>query len=424
MPPYDYETHEVKNTTTGVFHNILERKSYGFICAIDFGTSGTGFCYAAANKGAMDFKRDIIPNPDWPGNQGRGKTNTSIILDKATNTYIKFGADAKNAASDFAFQKKGRFFALFKMQLYELIPDTPFIVKDTADNEIDAMIVFKESLRFIKQVFFDHLRKKPVSCSEMDVFWVLTIPAIWDDGAKLLMRKAAVAAELEKEDGQLIFELEPEDASLWCLASGLISLKENDVYIIVDCGGGTVDIAIHEVERADERRPLVKEGMHGIACFSRMPVVEPGDQHALIRCDRMMKDPLGHTQLQDNVERAKCAFNGETISVIQLPDSLLQSTKNDSNTPSKAVNNYNRMNQTRLQLKGTNFIIPAALFSEFVSSAIRTTINHVEGLLSQHENVKYVVMVGNFANCRRKWRLFWTHLISSQLSQINRAMQL
>ncbi|RUS25758.1 hypothetical protein BC938DRAFT_471710 [Jimgerdemannia flammicorona] len=144
------------------------------------------------------------------------------------------------------------------------------------------------------------------SCSEMDVFWVLTIPAIWDDGAKLLMRKAAVAAELEKEDGQLMFALEPEVASLWCLASGLISLKENDVYIIVDCGGGTVDIAIHEVERADERRPL----------------------------------------------RAKCAFNGETISVIQLPGSLLQSTKNDSNTPSKAVNNYNRMNQTRLQLKG------------------------------------------------------------------------
>ncbi|RUS20708.1 hypothetical protein BC938DRAFT_475515 [Jimgerdemannia flammicorona] len=157
---------------------------------------------------------------------------------------------------------------------------------------------------------------KNVSCSEMDVSWVLTIPAIWDDAAKSLMRKAAVAAELEKEDGQLMFALEPEAASLWCLASGGISLKEKDVYMVVDCGGGTVDITIHEVERADA-------------------------QH-----------PLGHTQLQDNVERAKCSFNGEINPVIQLPDSLLNSTKNDSNTPNQAVSVYNRVNQTRLQLKG------------------------------------------------------------------------
>ncbi|RUS33332.1 hypothetical protein BC938DRAFT_472091 [Jimgerdemannia flammicorona] len=72
---------------------------------------------------------------------------------------------------------------------------------------------------------FDHLRKKAISCSETDVFWVLTIPAIWDDGAKLLMRKAASAAGLEKEDGQLVLALEPEAASLWCLASRGIPLK-------------------------------------------------------------------------------------------------------------------------------------------------------------------------------------------------------
>ncbi|RUS19155.1 hypothetical protein BC938DRAFT_475802 [Jimgerdemannia flammicorona] len=181
------KTPRVKNTTAGVFHNILKRKPYSFICAIDFGTSGTGFCYAVSNNGTIDAKRDIIPNPDW------------------------------------------------------------------------------ESLRFIKKVFFEHLRKKNVSCSERDVFWVLTIPAIWDDAAKLLMRQAAVAAELEKEDGQLVLALEPEAASLWCLASGGISLKEKDIYVVIDCGGGTVDITIHEVERADERRPRVKEGMYSLS---------------------------------------------------------------------------------------------------------------------------------------------------------------
>ncbi|RUP49894.1 hypothetical protein BC936DRAFT_141054 [Jimgerdemannia flammicorona] len=400
MPPYEKR----ENTTTGVFRNILERKTYSFICAIDFGTSGTGFCYAVLKNGKIDAKRDIITNPDWPGNQGRGKTSTSIILNKTTNAYIKFGTEAKYAARDYAFNQRDRFFELFKMQLYEHMTDTPFIVKDTANNGIDALIVFRESLRFIKKVFFEHLRMKNVSCSEMDVSWVLTIPAIWDDAAKSLMRKAAVAAELEKEDGQLMFALEPEAASLWCLASGGISLKEKDVYMVVDCGGGTVDITIHEVERADAQRPLVKEvtpasgGAWGSTSIDRCVFKLFEEIFGRNRYDQMMKDPLGHTQLQDNVERAKCSFNGEINPVIQLPDSLLNSTKNDSNTPNQAVSIYNRVNQTRLQLKGSNLLIPAAIFSDFISSAIRSILNHVHGLLLQHR-IKYVVMVGNFANC-------------------------
>lgn len=115
-------------------------------------------------------------------------------------------------------------------------------------------------------VFFEHLRKKNLNCSETDVLWVLTVPAIWDDSAKLLMRQAAVAAGLEMEDGQLMLALEPEAASLWCLASGGVSLEKDDVYMVVDCGGGTVDITVHQVERVDTRHPLVKEGMYSVVC--------------------------------------------------------------------------------------------------------------------------------------------------------------
>lgn len=37
------------------------------------------------------------------------------------------------------------------MQLYEHIPNTPFVVKDSADREIDALIVFRESLAHIQK---------------------------------------------------------------------------------------------------------------------------------------------------------------------------------------------------------------------------------------------------------------------------------
>lgn len=85
-----------------------------------------------------------------PGNQGRGKTSTSIILDEKINTYLKFGTDAKNAVPDYTLRQKGRYFEYFKMQLYKHKPNTAFVVKDAAGEDIDALIVFKESLRFIK----------------------------------------------------------------------------------------------------------------------------------------------------------------------------------------------------------------------------------------------------------------------------------
>lgn len=57
-----------------------------------------------------------------------------------------------------------------------------------------AMEVFAAGIRFLK----DHMMK---ACTERmygsgvdiaDIRWVLTVPAIWDDGAKQFMREAAV----------------------------------------------------------------------------------------------------------------------------------------------------------------------------------------------------------------------------------------
>ncbi|CAN0479440.1 unnamed protein product, partial [Discosporangium mesarthrocarpum] len=78
----------------------------------------------------------------------------------------------------------------------------------------------------------------------------LTVPAIWDDYAKNFMRQAAHKAGLvtSVDSPRLRLCLEPEAA---CLA---VSTKEcpklcqvGTKFMIVDCGGGTVDITTHEV---------------------------------------------------------------------------------------------------------------------------------------------------------------------------------
>lgn len=61
------------------------------------------------------------------------------------------------------------------------------------------------------------------------------------------MSEAAQIAGLGAVGGKrLQLALEPEAASLWCLRSGEIKLDSGDQYMVVDAGGGTIDITVHE----------------------------------------------------------------------------------------------------------------------------------------------------------------------------------
>lgn len=44
-------------------------------------------------------------------------------------------------------------------------------------------------------------------------------------------------------------------------------------------------------------------------------------------------------------------------------------------------------------------MIPAAIFSEFISATVRNITSHVREKLRKTPRIKYVVMVGNFSNC-------------------------
>lgn len=84
--------------------------------------------------------------------------------------------------------------------------------------------------------------------TEADVLWVLTVPAIWSPGAKQLMREAAKLG-LGAADERLVLALESEAASVCCRNREMINhpdeLKAGAQWIVLDCGGGTVDVTCH-----------------------------------------------------------------------------------------------------------------------------------------------------------------------------------
>ena len=85
---------------------------------------------------------------------------------------------------------------------------------------------------------------------ERHIRYYLTVPAIWNDAAKAATRAAAVKAGYlrDNNDNRLTLITEPEAAALFCSKTGVMNLKVNDAVLIVDCGGGTVDLIAYEVE--------------------------------------------------------------------------------------------------------------------------------------------------------------------------------
>ena len=85
---------------------------------------------------------------------------------------------------------------------------------------------------------------------ERNIRYFLTVPAIWNDAGKAATRAAAIQAGFlrDENDNRLTLITEPEAAAMFCAKTGLLNLKIRDAVLIVDCGGGTVDLIAYEVE--------------------------------------------------------------------------------------------------------------------------------------------------------------------------------
>ena len=59
-------------------------------------------------------------------------------------------------------------------------------------KQMKALDVFTASLKFLKDHFIKNINNRNANNITVDkVRWVLTVPAIWNDPAKQLMREAA-----------------------------------------------------------------------------------------------------------------------------------------------------------------------------------------------------------------------------------------
>jgi hypothetical protein len=254
------------------------------VVAIDFGTSCTGYCIAQAPPPGAPLSSARV-YPFKPGDRSASATEknvTAVLLDARSRRVVAFGREARRRFFDLdADAQRGvLFLEQFKMVMSPsrrgAVPLSQRSVHALgADVAVPLADAVAAVLGAVAAEAADRLRSLGVAPA--DVAWVVTVPAIWDDEAKALMREASVRAGIVRAEGapagaagaataaaadgafapapsrNLLLCLEPEGAIVASMADASADLQRRLVkgsgVMILDCGGGTVDVTVSEVSQ-------------------------------------------------------------------------------------------------------------------------------------------------------------------------------
>ncbi|XP_069129994.1 heat shock 70 kDa protein 12A-like [Argopecten irradians] len=246
---------------------MASSKNHLIVAAIDFGTTYSGYAFSTRD----DHNRDPLNVSANNWNSGSGglisqKTSTCVLF-KPNREFDSFGYEAENKYADLALDKKHsgwRYFRRFKMKLYEnKLLNRAFELEDDQGSKMPAMKVFSSSIWYMRTQLMKTCRNRYSDIEDSDILWVLTVPAIWSDASKQFMREAAVEAGIK--DCNLKLALEPEAASLYCKYipnekgdEGMSSFSCGSKYLVLDAGGGTIDITVHQVQEDGSLKEIHK----------------------------------------------------------------------------------------------------------------------------------------------------------------------
>ncbi|UCM88813.1 Hsp70 family protein [Streptomyces marincola] len=313
------------------------------VVAIDFGTHGSGF--ALARVAALNDRatQRVITYQTFTVTQDTTypKDLTAVLVD-ADRTPVAFG----NKARDQWLRLLARgnpdhhgYAGRFKMGIQPrgLESGVPRFEGSLAgaDREVVKKLT-TATLRHISGAALDTLRRinvQGIAHTADDVRWCVTVPAIWGEAERALMRAAAEAAGLPGDQERLLLVQEPEAAAIYCalytgalLAPGRpegrldVDAAPGSRFMVVDCGGGTVDITSYRLRpegvgsgRLEESR-VADGGRLGSAYVNHGFMTDllaerfGADRLATLQADF----PLELGQLESVWEREKVSLASET----------------------------------------------------------------------------------------------------------------
>jgi hypothetical protein len=219
------------------------------VVGLDFGTSRSGYAYAFVDDGR------IVVKTEWRGQPVLYcKTLTQLLY--GPDGVEAWGWEALHRLVQLRQRKQAQHYSLlhnFKMALHgeRRGAEGPLVTRSDG-TEVPVVSVIADYLGLLRESLLADLRTETAGqLQEDEILWCLTVPAIWTDADKAYMRSAAVLAglvsESEADRERLLPVLEPEAAALHCQEKAKVDLPAGTRFVVVDCGGGTIDITAHVI---------------------------------------------------------------------------------------------------------------------------------------------------------------------------------
>ncbi|XP_033742411.1 heat shock 70 kDa protein 12A-like isoform X2 [Pecten maximus] len=389
------------------------------VAAIDFGTTYSGY--------AFSFRHDFDSDPlkvsasNWTAGSRALvslKTPTTVLFDE-DQKFHSFGYEAEDHYSQLAEDDNHTdwyYFRRFKMMLYGKDGkgglSKKIMLKDIRDKELPALKVFSEAIKFLKGHLMKALEKRSTEVKDVDIEWVLTVPAIWNDPAKQFMRLAAEEAGIKGD--QLTIALEPEAASLYCKClpvekmcgseQGFTCFSKGSKYLVLDAGGGTVDITVHKVQDDLTLKELDRAsggawgGTRVDEAFKQMIIKIVGNPIMQRFCLEQTSDFVDMFREFETKKRCSLEDNLSKKVTMKIPISLKELFEEETEEDIKDVVRQSSYSG-KIEWIGDKIRIAPDTFQSLFNCAITDTIGHIQNLLNKPscEGTETIIMVGGFA---------------------------
>ncbi|EXX67983.1 hypothetical protein RhiirA5_398275 [Rhizophagus irregularis] len=218
------------------------------VVGIDFGTTYSGFAYAHVTN------PEIITNDVWPKQIGQMKTNTVLNYDIEFIDVECWGYPALAKKP----KRKEKNSSTKPVELFKLhLGDMPESDKPYLPPNLSYKKAITDYLREMGELIKETVTTRWPGIDFMNqVLLVLSVPAEFSEKSKGIMRDCVYRAGLtgSLNSPRLQFTTEPEAAAIYCM--NVVSENFDDFvgksFLIVDCGGGTVDLTTRTLLSEDE----------------------------------------------------------------------------------------------------------------------------------------------------------------------------
>ncbi|KAG5260874.1 hypothetical protein AALO_G00297520 [Alosa alosa] len=435
-------------------------RPFSVVVAIDFGTTSSGYAFSFA-----DDPESIHMMRRWEGGDpgvANQKSPTCLLVTPELR-FHSFGFAARDSYHDLDPEEARHwlYFDKFKMKIHstsDLTMETE--LEAVSGRRMRAIEVFAHALRFFREHALKEVKEVwSAALEEDEVRWVITVPAVWRQPAKQFMREASYLAGLVSSDSpeQLLIALEPEAASIYCrklrlhqmidlsqrpTANGMdldgsrlfdssfrqareqlrrsrhsrtflvesgtgelwSEMQTGDRYIVADCGGGTVDLTVHQIEQPQGTlKELYKAsgGPYGavgvdLAFEALLCQIFGADFIESFKAKR----PAAWVDLMIAFEaRKRTAAPGRANGLnISLPFSFIDFYKRHRGQSVETALRKSNMNIVKWSCQGMLRLTPEAM-NELFQPTINNIIKHIEELMQKQEvqGVRFLFLVGGFA---------------------------